>query len=111
MKALPLSRSVIVWRANYINAGITKSIRTICEVLRELYRDAEARSDSVSMQRLDEASDMAMRMQDRLKVYALTSKKPVTLTVDDVGEMLWLTKKQYKRAFRKDLARRKGRLR
>ena len=40
--------------------------RTICEVLRELYRDAEARGDALSMSRLDEAHDMAKRMDRRL---------------------------------------------
>jgi hypothetical protein len=43
--------------------------RTICEVLRELYRDALARDDAKSMDRLDEAHDMAKRMAYRLEEY------------------------------------------
>jgi translation initiation factor IF-3 len=35
-------------------------------VLRELYRDAEARGDALSMVKLDEANDMAKRMHNRL---------------------------------------------
>ncbi len=42
-------------------------MRTICEVLRELYRDAEARSDALSMTRIDEAHDMAKRMEGRIR--------------------------------------------
>jgi hypothetical protein len=45
------------------------SFRTICEVLRELYRDAELRADHVSMSRLNECHDMAKRMQRKLEEY------------------------------------------
>jgi hypothetical protein len=38
--------------------------------LRELYRDAEARGDALSMAKLDEAHDMAKRMQKKLEEYA-----------------------------------------
>jgi hypothetical protein len=56
-------------------------MRTICEVLRELYRDAEARADALSMARIDEAHDMAKRMDNRLRElnpaepYILSEKK------------------------------------
>jgi hypothetical protein len=36
-------------------------------VLRELYREAEARGDALSMAKLDEANDMAKRMQKRIE--------------------------------------------
>jgi hypothetical protein len=101
MEPLQKNRSLIPWRRNYMNSGVTKNLRTICEVLRELHRDAEEREDTVSMQRLEEANDMAKRMQDRLKFYSLLSKstksRDVTLVVDDVGVMYWLTKTEYKR--------------
>jgi quinol monooxygenase YgiN len=45
-------------------------MRTICEVLREMYRDAEANGDHLNMQRIDEAHDMAKRMQKKLEEYA-----------------------------------------
>jgi hypothetical protein len=38
-------------------------------VLRELYRDAEKRGDTLSMAKLDEAHDMAKRMQRKLFEY------------------------------------------
>lgn len=62
--------ALIVWRKNYIR-GLKppKPFRTICEVLRELYRDAEARGDALSMTRLDECNDMAKRMQRKLEEY------------------------------------------
>jgi hypothetical protein len=64
------STALTVWRKNPINPRKTpKPIRTICEVLRELYRDAEARSDALSMARIDEAHDMAKRMQKKLEEY------------------------------------------
>lgn len=59
--------ALVVWRQHSIRARKKrKPIRTICEVLRELYRDAEARGDALSMARLDEAHDMAKRMHRRL---------------------------------------------
>jgi hypothetical protein len=36
-------------------------------VLRELYREAETRGDALSMTKLDEAHDMAKRMDRRLR--------------------------------------------
>jgi hypothetical protein len=63
--------ALVVWRKHPINSRKKpKPIRTICEVLRELHRDAEARGDAISMTRLDEAHDMAKRMQRKLEEYA-----------------------------------------
>ena len=60
--------ALIVWRKHYLRRGKPpKPFRTICEVLRELYRDAEARGDVMSQHRIDEAYDMAKRMQRRLE--------------------------------------------
>lgn len=62
--------ALIVWRPYPIKPRKPKKItRTICEVLRELYRDAETRADFLSMQRLNEAHDMAKRMDRKLREY------------------------------------------
>jgi hypothetical protein len=98
---IPRHRALIVWRKNYINSEKHKNIRTICEVLRELHQDAVKRGDALSMHKIELANFMALRMQDRLKRYALKSKEPQTLTVNDVDEMFWITKKAYRRAERK----------
>jgi hypothetical protein len=95
---LPRNRSLIVWRKSYMNSGVRKYLRTICDVIRELHRSAEDRGDLIAMHLLDQANDMANRMQDRLKWYSLKrGRNDVTLTVDDVGVMYWLLKKEYKR--------------
>jgi hypothetical protein len=71
-------KALVVWRKNPINPRKpAKSIRTICEVLRELYRDAEARDDGLSMARLDECHDMAKRMQKKLEEY--NRREPYTV--------------------------------
>jgi len=62
--------ALVVWRKHYIKPRKRKHIRTICEVLRELHRDAEARGDALSMTRIEEAHDMAKRMQRKLEEYA-----------------------------------------
>jgi predicted metal-dependent hydrolase len=60
--------ALVVWRQHPISRRKRpQRLRTICEVLRELYRDAEARGDFMSMTRLDEAHDMAKRMDRRLR--------------------------------------------
>ena len=65
-----MGTALVVWRKNYIKRGKPpKAIRTICEVLRELQRDAEARGDALSSSRIDECYDMAKRMQRRLESY------------------------------------------
>lgn len=62
--------AMVVWRKNPINPRKQpKPFRTICEVLRELYREAEARGDALAMARLDECHDMAKRMQQKLEEY------------------------------------------
>jgi coenzyme F420-reducing hydrogenase delta subunit len=63
-----MGTALVVWRQHPINPRKRpKRIRTICEVLRELYREAEARGDALSMAKLDEANDMAKRMQKRIE--------------------------------------------
>lgn len=95
MKPLPRNRSLIVWRKFYISDKRVK-VRTICDVIRELYSRAKERNDQIDMQRLEEAYDMANRMQNRLKFYSLKTKDRTTITVDDVGVMAWLNKEEYK---------------
>ncbi len=63
-----MSTALVVWRKNYIKARKVKPIRTICEVLREMHRDAEAKGDALLLSRIDECYDMAKRMQRRLEV-------------------------------------------
>lgn len=64
------SRALVVWRKYYIKPRKPpKSVRTVCEVLREIYRDAEARGDVITMHRCDEAHDMAKRMDRKLRDY------------------------------------------
>ena len=58
--------ALIVWRKHYIKQDRRVRVRTVCEVLRELYRDAVKRDDALSIQRLEEAHDMAKRMQLKL---------------------------------------------
>jgi hypothetical protein len=68
MQSTDNTRALVVWRKNYTKARKPpKAFRTICEVLRELYRDAEARGDVLSMQRIDECTDMAKRMDSKLR--------------------------------------------
>lgn len=62
--------ALIVWRKHYIKPVKKKKIRTICEVLREIYREADARGDALAMTRIEEAHDMAKRMQRKLEQYA-----------------------------------------
>lgn len=50
-------------------------------MLRELYREAELRNDAPTMQRLDEAHDMAKRMQRKLMAY---NKHEIYPSVKDV---------------------------
>jgi hypothetical protein len=70
--------AVIVWRKHVVTPRKPpQDNRTICEVIRELYRDAEARGDTLSMARLDEAHDMAKRMDRKLRYYhVLNREKP-----------------------------------
>lgn len=99
MEPLPPNRSLIVWRKYYITDKRVK-LRTICDIIRELHARAKARNDHVDMQRLDEAYDMANRMQNKLKFYSLKTKDRTSLTIDDVGTIVWLNKEEYKAANR-----------
>lgn len=58
--------ALIVWRKHYIKPSRKLRVRTVCEVLRELYHDAVKRNDQISIVRLEEAHDMAKRMQLKL---------------------------------------------
>lgn len=65
-----MGTALVVWRAFPIKPRKPKKItRTICEVLREVYRLAEERGDALTMQKIDEAHDMAKRMDRRLREY------------------------------------------
>lgn len=61
-----IGTALIVWRKHYIKPQRRVRVRTVCEVLRELYRDAVERDDKISIVRLEEAHDMAKRMQLKL---------------------------------------------
>jgi len=50
--------------------------RTICEVLRMLYRRAEERDNKVDMELINEAHDYAKRMDAKLREYAHRAGKP-----------------------------------
>jgi len=82
---------VTVWRKHRMNVRRKKGFRTICEVLRELYHDAEQRSDPLSMTRIEEATDMAKRMQTRLNEYAGSKRVSLISTVEG---LVWLGKDQ-----------------
>lgn len=74
--------ALIVWRKHYIRPRKPKQhFRTICEVLRELYRDAETRGDTLSMHKIGEAHDMAKRMQRKLTHY---NKNEIMSSIRDV---------------------------
>lgn len=109
MKPIPRNRSLIVWRKNYISGKTRKLAKTICDILQELYADAELRGDMPNMQRIETCNDMAKRMQDRLKFYSVRFKQAKgTMTVDDVGDIYWISKHEFQRA---DKRRRKGKVR
>jgi hypothetical protein len=100
LKPLPTNRSLIVWRKNYIRQKLngkvlSKKVRTICEVLRELYKDARSRSDPVAMTRIEEAHDMAKRMQRKLQEYSGKGNDPVYLILNE-DHTEWLTKEAFK---------------
>lgn len=62
-----MGTALVVWREHRINRRKKpKPTRTICEVLRELYRHAETHDDKLSMALVDEAHDMAKRMHRRM---------------------------------------------
>ena len=68
MRQRKTGTALVLWRPHRLNPRKRpKPIRTICEVLRELYREAEGRKDHLSMARIDEAHDMAKRMDRRMR--------------------------------------------
>lgn len=95
------SRAVVVYQNYYIEPDTKKLNRTICDVIRELYRDAKKRDDPLSMTRLQEAHNMAKRMQAKLKQYSLKAEGPVYLMMMDNGTLHWVTKARYKRLQRR----------
>jgi hypothetical protein len=97
MEPLPRDRSLVVWRKHQLKINKRKRVRTICEVLRELYRDAEQRQDHLTMTRLEEAHDMAKRMQAKLASYAGKSGDPIYLGRVADNEAQWMTKPEFKR--------------
>jgi hypothetical protein len=90
MDSIPVGKRIIVWRKHYLNVRRKRGFRTICEVLREVYLDAEVRGDPVTMTRMDEAADMAKRMQTRLEHYA--GSHHALIHYDDA--MVWVDKTQ-----------------
>lgn len=76
-----MGTDLIVWRRFPIKPRKPKKLdRTICEVLRELWRDAKERGDALSMQRLEEAHDMAKRMDRKLRAYRAATDAHVLTT-------------------------------
>lgn len=69
MDTVPVGRRLVVRRLHQLRRRKPNPMRTICQVLRELHEDATARGDTVSMARIDEAFDMAKRMQYKLEQY------------------------------------------
>ena len=62
-----------------LKSNLVKMRRTICEVLREIYRSADERGDHFTMSKAEEAHDMAKRMQ--YKLYELQGHKVHTISV------------------------------
>ena len=87
---VPQGQRLVVWRrtSHRVKPNRKRGLRTICEVLRELYREAQQREDTLAMARLEEATDMAKRMQARLTYYAQGN---VTLCSTEQG-MVWVIK-------------------
>ena len=76
-----MGTALVVWRKHYIRPEKKKPFRTICEVLRELYRDAEQRGDALSMTKIEEAHDMAKRMQRKLDAHKVKGSDRLTFIV------------------------------
>lgn len=82
-----MGTALVVWRKHYLNLKKPPKPphkRTICEVLRELAREAEARGDTLSIHKLDEAHDMAKRMQRKLQHYNANERFSSIVDVDGV---------------------------
>jgi uncharacterized membrane protein (DUF106 family) len=67
-----MGTALVVYRKHHIKPDKKKQLRTICEVLREMYRSAEEKNDAYLMTRIDECYDMAKRMQRKLQEYKFT---------------------------------------
>lgn len=62
-----MGTALVVYRKHHrIKPHKTVGIRTICEVLREMYRSAEEKSDAYMLTRIEEAYDLAKRMDAKL---------------------------------------------
>ena len=82
-----MANDLIVWRKNYIRwwkPPKPPHKRTICEVLRELAREAQARGDKLSLHKIEEAHDMAKRMQRKLTYYNKNERFSSIVDVDGV---------------------------
>ena len=91
MKPLPRNLSLVVVRKYPLNRAKKVKVRTICEVIRELHRAAAERDDTLGMHQLEEAHDMAKRMQMKLVEYGGKRNDPVYLIANDDGTE-WLNK-------------------
>lgn len=98
MEPLPRNRSLVVWRKYRINNRFSKTIRTICDILRELHRDAEDRGDQRTADLIETAHDMAKRMQDKLKLYAYQHGGDVSLIVTEIDKIIWTSKQRIRKA-------------
>lgn len=79
-----MGTAIVLWRKFPIKPRKPKKItRTICEVLREIYHLAEEHGDTVAMQKIDEAHDMAKRMHRKLVEYKRQAHEP------DLPNMGW----------------------
>lgn len=96
MDPLPRHLSPVVVHRYRLRTGKRKPIRTICEVLRELHRDAERRGDTLAMVKLEEAHDMAKRMQNKLAEYGGKAHDPVYLAKVADNEAAWMTREEFK---------------
>jgi trans-aconitate methyltransferase len=64
-----MGTALVPYLKHRIKSDKTKQLRTICEVLREMYRSSEEKQDLYMMTRIDECYDMAKRMQRKLQEY------------------------------------------
>jgi hypothetical protein len=66
---VPHNRAVVVWRKHIVQARKIPKRKTICEVLRRLYKHAVENNDEYSQNLLTEAYDMGKRMDMKLHAY------------------------------------------
>ncbi len=64
------TRAVIPYSKSGFHRDRHKTQITICENIRIMWRDADAKGDIVAMSRLEVIYDMAKRMDAKLKAYA-----------------------------------------